>query len=235
MTTAPTSERPSPDHAALDRPGQDLPAQDRPAHERQADQPRRDHIAAAAERAFVRHGFHAATMQQVAEEAGMSAGNLYRYFPSKEALVEGICMLDQRERGADFHGLAHSGDVLGTLEAMLRNNLLNKPRHKAVMFLEVAAEAGRNPRIAEMMRTNDAEVIVGLTHLVETAKSNGEAAAALDASFAASLMFTYVGGLFRRRALDESFDVEREATMTMALLRALFAGAISSSNPPETT
>jgi AcrR family transcriptional regulator len=174
-------------------------------------------------------------MQQVAEEAGMSAGNLYRYFPSKEALVEGICMLDQRERGAAFHALAHSGDVLGTLEAMLRDNLLNKPRHKAVMFLEVAAEAGRNPRIAEMMRTNDAEVIAGLTGLIETAKANGEAVAALDASFAARLLFTYVGGLFRRRALDEAFDVESEATMTMSLLRALFAGAISSANPPETT
>ena len=48
-------------------------------------------------------------------------------------------------------------------------------------------------------------------------------------------MFTYVGGLFRRRALDASFDVEDEAAMTMALLRALFAGAISPSNPPETT
>ena len=77
MTTAPGSERPS-----IDRPGLDLPAQDRQAHERQADPARRDHIAAAAERAFVRHGFHAATMNQVAEEAGMSAGNLYRYFPS---------------------------------------------------------------------------------------------------------------------------------------------------------
>ena len=42
------------------------------------------------ERAFVRYGFHAATMQNVADEAGMSAGNLYRYFPSKEAIVEGL-------------------------------------------------------------------------------------------------------------------------------------------------
>ena len=42
---------------------------------------RRAHILAAAERAFVRYGFHAATMKHVADEAGMSAGNLYRYFP----------------------------------------------------------------------------------------------------------------------------------------------------------
>lgn len=203
--------------------------------ERPADHDRRDHIAKAAERAFVRHGFHAATMQQVAEEAQMSAGNLYRYFSSKEALVEGICLFDQRERGAAFHALAASGDVLGMLDRLLRENLLNKPRHKSVMFLEVAAEAARNPRIAEMMRANDAEVMAGLAHLVDTAKANGEAVAELDSHFAANVMFTYVGGLFRRRALDQDFDVEREAAATMALTRALFAGAISSSPQPETT
>jgi TetR/AcrR family transcriptional repressor of uid operon len=32
----------------------------------------------AAERVFARAGFHAATMQDVAAEAGMSPGNLYR-------------------------------------------------------------------------------------------------------------------------------------------------------------
>jgi AcrR family transcriptional regulator len=204
-------------------------------HERQADHARRDHIAAAAERAFVRHGFHAATMQQVAEEAQMSAGNLYRYFPSKEALVEGICILDQRERSGAFHALVHSDDVLGTLDTMLRDNLLNKPRHKAAMFLEVAAEAGRNPRIAEMMQANDAEVMAGLVKLIDCAKASGQAAADVDAEFAARLMFTYVGGLFRLRALDARFDVEAEASRAMALLRALFAGSISAPNPAETT
>jgi AcrR family transcriptional regulator len=203
--------------------------------ERQADHARRDHIAAAAERAFVRHGFHAATMQQVAEEAGMSAGNLYRYFPSKEALVEGICILDQNERSAAFHTLAESGDVLGTLETMLRDNMLNKPREKAVLFLEIAAEAARNPRIAEMSRVIDADVFAGIVKLIELAKSNGQAVASVDSQFAARLMFTYVGGLFRRRALDGNFDIEREAAATMALTRALFAGAISASNPAETT
>jgi len=225
MTTAPVA----------DRPPADLAAHAPVAPERQAEHARRDHIAAAAERAFVRHGFHAATMQQVAEEAGMSAGNLYRYFASKEALVEGICFLDQSERGGAFHALARSDDLLGTLEAMLRENVLNKPRHKTVLFLEITAEAARNPRIAEMIRANDVEVIEGLAGLVEVAKANGHAAPALDAHFAARLMFTYVGGLFRRRALDANFDIEAEVAMTTALMRALFAGAISPSRSPETT
>jgi len=202
-------------------------------NERPADRDRREHIAAAAERAFVRHGFHAATMQQVAEEACMSAGNLYRYFASKEALVEGICLLDQQERAAAFQAIERSDDVLGTLEAILRSSVLNKPRHKAILFLEIAAEAARNPRIAEMGRAIDAEVIAGIVKLVECAKAHGHAVAELDSLVAARMMFTYVGGLFRRLALEPAFDLEAEAAATMALTRALFAGAIAPPSPPE--
>ena len=47
---------------------------------------RRAEILAAAQRCFVRSGFHGASMQEICAEAGMSPGNLYRYFPSKEAV-----------------------------------------------------------------------------------------------------------------------------------------------------
>ena len=45
---------------------------------------RRDEILAAAQRCFARSGFHGASMQDICAEAGMSPGNLYRYFPSKD-------------------------------------------------------------------------------------------------------------------------------------------------------
>jgi AcrR family transcriptional regulator len=188
---------------------------------------RRELIVAAAERAFVRHGFHAATMQQVADEAGMSAGNLYRYFPSKEALVEGLCASDARERSAAFAALAGGGEVLARLAAVLRDHLLAKPREKAMMFVEITAEAGRNPRVAERTRAIDCEVKRGLAALVEAAKAKGEAAASLDAQFAARVMFTLVGGLSKRRALEPDFDGDAEAAMTLGVLKALFAGAIA--------
>lgn len=188
---------------------------------------RQELIVAAAERAFVRHGFHAATMQQVADEAGMSAGNLYRYFPSKEALVEGLCAIDQRERSAAFAMLVGGGEILTTLAAMLRDQLLSKPREKAMMFVEITAEAGRNPRIAERTSAIDADVKRGLAALVEAAKAKGEAAASLDAQFAARVMFTLVGGLFKRRALEADFDRDAEAAMTLGVVKALFAGAIA--------
>ena len=67
---------------------------------------RRAAILDAFERCIVRAGFHRTTMQDVAKEASMSAGNLYRYFDSKDALVSGLCERDRERFGADFQHVA---------------------------------------------------------------------------------------------------------------------------------
>ena len=58
---------------------------------------RRAHILAAARRCFVRDGFHGTSMHDLVEEAGVSSGAVYRYFPSKDAVIEAIAAenLDQ--------------------------------------------------------------------------------------------------------------------------------------------
>src|SRR5688572_7394624 len=48
---------------------------------------RRQQILDAAQACFLRNGFHATSMQEVIREAGLSVGAVYRYFPSKNALV----------------------------------------------------------------------------------------------------------------------------------------------------
>lgn len=51
---------------------------------------RGEEILQAAVRVFVRKGLDGATMQDIAAEAGLSAGALYRYFDSKEHLVRAV-------------------------------------------------------------------------------------------------------------------------------------------------
>ncbi len=65
--------------------------------QRQSD--RREEILEAAQRCFVRSGFHGASMQEICAEANMSPGNLYRYFRSKEAIIAGIIARNQAEAG----------------------------------------------------------------------------------------------------------------------------------------
>ena len=48
----------------------------------------RDRIVSAAEAVFAASGYRGATMAVIARRAGLSTGNLYRYFANKEALFE---------------------------------------------------------------------------------------------------------------------------------------------------
>ena len=188
-------------------------------------------IVEAAQRAFVRQGFHAATMQHVAEEAGMSAGNLYRYFASKEALVEGLCHFDHDQRAANFQALASGSDLVDALAKMLREHVLYAPREKARLICEIWAEAGRNPRVAEITRDFDAATLGGLSDLLTQAKAKVGSATNLDVDFVARTMFTLVAGLFKRLAVEENFDRERESRYAIAILKGLFSGALT----PEPT
>jgi TetR/AcrR family transcriptional regulator, transcriptional repressor of aconitase len=70
----------------------------------------------AALRVFVRRGVEGATMQEIAREAGVSAGAIYRYFTSKEALLGAVfeeCGEQNRELFEE--SLASSGSPLAAL------------------------------------------------------------------------------------------------------------------------
>ncbi len=63
-------------------------------------QARRDALIAAAERVFVRQGYHAATMDQIAAAAGISKRTLYQLVSSKEQLFTDL--LACRQQAFDF-------------------------------------------------------------------------------------------------------------------------------------
>ena len=158
----------------------------------------------------------------------MSAGNLYRYFPSKEAIVEELCVVDQAQRAEFFAAMSGRGDLLHAISASLREHVLSRPPAKARMIIEIWAEAARNPRIAAITRAMDEDVLAGLEHVITAAKTTGCVAATLDSRFAAHVLFTLVAGLFKRLALEPAFDPPTEGAMAIGILRALFAGTLAS-------
>ena len=198
------------------------------ASRRTAEAERRLQILEAAERAFVGNGFHATTMQHVADEASMSAGNLYRYFPSKEAIVEGLCELDQVELAQAFAELmADNRHIAEAMRFGLRKHVLAKPPEKARLLVEIWAEAGRNPRVAQLTHAIDAEMRARVEGLIEAAKLAGVAAPHLNSRFGARFFVTFVAGLFKRMAIEGDFDPEVETPMAIGVLKGLLAGALS--------
>jgi AcrR family transcriptional regulator len=155
----------------------------------------------AAERCFARMGFHRSTMQDVAAECGMSPGNLYRYFPSKEAMVIGLAERDRAEIGADFQGLRAALDPLQGLAAVARKHLIEMPRERAALVLEIWAEATRNPAIGESCRRMEREIGGLLTGFLSAGIPGGR-----DGAVMTALLMAIGDGIIRRRATDPCFD-----------------------------
>ncbi|MBD8161820.1 TetR/AcrR family transcriptional regulator [Erwinia persicina] len=107
---------------------------------------RQDEIITAARRCFRQHGFHAASMAQLASEAQLSVGQIYRYFASKDAIIQEIVrrIIDTRLQEM----LSTSSNV--HLPELLAWREVNNEEDEALM-MEVAAEATRSPRVAKMM------------------------------------------------------------------------------------
>jgi AcrR family transcriptional regulator len=51
---------------------------------------RKDNIEDSARELFIRQGFHATSMRDIAKRAGVSLGNLYNYYETKDAIFESI-------------------------------------------------------------------------------------------------------------------------------------------------
>ena len=120
---------------------------------------RRQQIVDAASACARRSGFHGASMAEIAQAAGLSVGQIYRYFDNKEAIIAAIVARDTGEMRDKF--LELQGGPQPVLDAILTKcatavSDLYDP-NRAALMLEVVAEAARNPTVAAILRDADVE------------------------------------------------------------------------------
>lgn len=102
-------------------------------------------------------GFHGASMADIAKAAGLSVGQIYRYFENKEAIIAAIVAQDLAEMREKFAELEREpGTLLDALEQHLPDGVDKcfDPK-RAALVLEVLAEAARNPKVAAIVRAAD--------------------------------------------------------------------------------
>jgi len=113
----------------------------------------------AAKGCFVRSGFQGASMQQICAEAGMSPGALYRYFSSKEAIIEAICEADRAEDAKLFVRVLQNPSVVdGVVEGAMAHMRHMHETNAAPLFAEIYAESLRNAVVGVTCRENMEQV-----------------------------------------------------------------------------
>jgi AcrR family transcriptional regulator len=96
-------------------------------------------------------------MVEIAQAAGLSVGQIYRYFASKEAIIGALIAEDVARTHDHFAELERSGGPLreAIVGACPRHVDETYDSERTALMLEVLAEASRNPRAAEVLRAAD--------------------------------------------------------------------------------
>jgi AcrR family transcriptional regulator len=185
---------------------------------------RRAEILDAAQRCFVRSGFHGASMHDICTEAGMSPGNLYRYFPSKEALIAGIAERDRAEVGQQFASADLSRGLFTVLEGMAHHHFTRRPMEQVLLCTEVMSEARRNAEIAGICGSFDADVRRWLLDLLGAAVARGDIPGDIDLEGVVTMLMIIADGVWWRRALDPEFDPAAMVPIFMDIARHMLRG-----------
>jgi AcrR family transcriptional regulator len=187
-------------------------------------QAQRERILRAAKRCFVEHGFHAASIADIARTAEMSAGLIYRYFDSKDAIVRGIVDRQMEEARGLLDAIGSAEDLVAAiLDHFERWSRPQDEEMNAALFLEMAAEATRDPRVAEVTRAADAVVRARLQEaLVRSVRATGRELDVETAERRVLALQCVIEGLLVRAVRQPDLD---RATLR-ACLEAALAGLI---------
>lgn len=163
---------------------------------------RREQILDAAMRAFSRKGFTRATNKDIAQEAGITAGLIYHYFDSKEAVLRAI--IEERSPLRLIRSLPQE------VQNQPPETLLRLPMRQALQIVEgenfvqvirvILPEAIHNPEISPLVFNVLQEAIQFLSHYFAAKMESGELRQA-DALLAAQTFFNCVIGFVLRRQI----------------------------------
>ena len=191
---------------------------------------RRVEILDAAERCFSRAGFHQTSMNEICVEAGMSPGNLYRYFPSKEAIISGIAERNRAHAAEKFSAVADAPDFFAGMRLLARHHFVERSDQELGLCAEIMAESRRNPSVAKVFTQIESDIHARLEAMLREASERGEISRNLDFSAAATMLMIVADGMMWHRASDPKFDAEKMLPYMFQMIKPMLSGGINLSS-----
>jgi AcrR family transcriptional regulator len=125
---------------------------------------RRAQILTAARSCFASAGFNATTVDDIAAEAGVSVGLLYRIFDAKTAIVEAIILEQVEAQLAQAFEIISASPTSGIDRQKVLQSFEGDSAdlQKLALTFEMAAEACRNKKLRAFMQRRRAELYAAL-------------------------------------------------------------------------
>jgi AcrR family transcriptional regulator len=129
---------------------------------------KRDDLLNAALKLIAEQGFHAAPMSQIAEQANIGVGTIYRYFKNKEELINGL-YLEIRKRMAE--AILKGSDKNASIKAQFIHALKNLIQYLILNPAEIqfTQQYENSPFITESTKNEILKTASPLSDLLERA------------------------------------------------------------------
>lgn len=174
---------------------------------------RRAEILDAAETCFIRRGLHQTTMHDICEESQLSPGAVYRYFDSKDDLIDAVAerrtqqeMQFIDEAKAQTSEAAEALTVLG--DRFWGQFLRPDFEHWARLDIEIWPETLRNPRHQARVREQRSMLRQALTEVCRLAIEQGTMRLEANPLAMANLLMALYRGLQLHKAIDPTVDTD---------------------------
>ncbi|WP_432092916.1 TetR/AcrR family transcriptional regulator [Streptomyces sp. bgisy100] len=190
---------------------------------------RRRQIVDAATGLFAAKGFERTTTAEICRAAGMSAGNVFHYFPTKRAIFHAVFEDDERDGVIKAERLAAARAADDPWTALLDTvDLLAAPATEPLvpaLVMEALIQAHRDPELEALLSRDNDEERRTVTALLRNAAAAGLTDPGLDPDDTAAWVMALIAALYTSAATDPSFrPADQLPTLRLIIQRFLRPG-----------
>jgi AcrR family transcriptional regulator len=171
---------------------------------KEAQERTRERVVVAAAKVFARRGYHRATMDEIASEAGYTIGAIYSNFAGKEELFLALADRQVGERVAEVKAIADAaeGEEPGREAADQLRTFLERDPEWPLLFYEFWSLSVRNPELqGELAKRRDAIRDALAETLTRVAKRHG-----FELRFPAPVLATAIAASLNGLAFERAAD-----------------------------
>ena len=179
--------------------------------------------------AFIVHvvekGFHRASMAEMAKTAGLSVGQVYRYFSNKEDIIRAVVEQKTEEYLAIMEDFLEKKDWLARIFEQKHSQEFQIER---VLNMEIKAEANRSPVLAEIQSDADRRLT---EHAIKLVRQRYGLQDEEDILARVQFLVALTNGLFHRsNDTDQPFS-QASHRLFQHMLNELFPDQVTSTQP----
>lgn len=176
-----------------------------------------DKIHSAGAKIFARDGLAGANVKSISDEAGISAGLLYRHYASKEALFDTLTQMaadGMQDLDQLFNANLSPDTVINLLTEQMITELTNNQEFiNTMVFLTKAFMTGQQSDATKKLLTANTNAVNALTRIVETGQAQNIFRSGNAQELAITFFATIQGLAIMRFTSPKEFPMPSQSTL----------------------